>query len=92
MHETLSNAYANFAAIEPSVQQAVGLLLLSTTLGSLGAGMAVGGIWMRGTARRYPRTPPQAPAPALGGTVNQSTEERTYVAARHVRPEPGPQP
>jgi hypothetical protein len=52
MLETLSTAYANFAAIEPSVQQAVGLLLLSTTLGSLGAGMAIGGIWMKFIARR----------------------------------------
>ncbi len=51
MH-TFATAYANFAAIEPSVQQAVGLLLLSSVLGSLGAGMAIGGIWMRWIARR----------------------------------------
>ncbi len=50
--QTLATAYANFAAIEPTIQQAVGLLLLSSTLGSLGAGMAIGGIWMRWIARR----------------------------------------
>ncbi len=52
MLNSLSTAYANFAAIEPSVQQAVGLLLLSSVLGSLGTGMAIGGIWMRYIARR----------------------------------------
>ncbi len=52
MQETLATAYANFAAIDPTIQQAVGLLLLSSTLGSLGAGMAIGGIWMRWIARR----------------------------------------
>ncbi len=51
MLETLSTAYANFAAVEPTVQQAVGLLLVSTMLASLGAGMAIGGIWMRCTRR-----------------------------------------
>lgn len=52
MFESLHNAFANFAAVEPNVQQAVALLLLSSTLGALGAGMAIGGIWMRWIARR----------------------------------------
>ncbi len=52
MFETLHDAYANFATVEPTIQQAVGLLLLSSTLGALGAGMAIGGIWMRWIARR----------------------------------------
>lgn len=45
MHETLSNAAATFAAIDPDVQQAIGLLLLSGVLGGVGAGMAIGWIW-----------------------------------------------
>ncbi len=52
MFNSLSTAYANFAAIEPTVQQAVALLLLSTALGSLGAGMAIGGIWTRWASRQ----------------------------------------
>ncbi len=47
MLEPLHVAYANFAAIEPTIQQAVGMLLLSTAAGALGAGIAIGGIWMR---------------------------------------------
>jgi hypothetical protein len=47
MFETLSTAYANFAAVEPTVQQAVGLMLVSTALGCTGLGIAIGGIWMR---------------------------------------------
>ncbi len=52
MLETLTTAAANFAAVEPNLQQAAALLLLSTALGSLGAGMAIGGIWMRWATRR----------------------------------------
>jgi hypothetical protein len=51
MLEIFSTAAANFAAIEPTIQQAIGLLLLSTALGSLGAGMAIGGIWTRWASR-----------------------------------------
>ncbi len=47
MLEPLHVAYATFAAIEPTIQQAVAMLLLSTAAGALGAGIAIGGIWMR---------------------------------------------
>jgi hypothetical protein len=49
MHETLSNAAANFGAIDPNIQQAIGLLLLSGVLGGIGAGMAIG--WILAWAR-----------------------------------------
>ncbi len=51
MLETLSTAAANFAAVEPTIQQAFALLLLSTALLGIGIGMAVGGLWMRYTNR-----------------------------------------
>jgi hypothetical protein len=49
--DALHTAAANFAAIEPTIQQAIGLMLLSTTVAGLAAGLAIGGIWM-GWARR----------------------------------------
>lgn len=51
MPDALATAAANFAAIEPTVQQAIGLILLATSAMSLAAGIAIGGIWM-GWVRR----------------------------------------
>ncbi len=50
MHETLATAYANFAAIEPNIQQAIGLMLASGVIAGVSAGIAIG--WILAWARR----------------------------------------
>ncbi len=51
MLETFHVAAANLAAIDPNLQQALGLLLASTALLGVGVGMAVGGLWMHWSNR-----------------------------------------
>ncbi len=47
MLETIHVAAANFAAIAPNIQQALGLLLLSAVILGVGIGIAVTGLWLR---------------------------------------------